>query len=184
MCVLCWLEEFTPRPSCLSSRRDPGVSDWSAGGSHSVQTTEKSLPLQEGKCTGWWVWHCSPITLSVWNRFCELPLHLFSGEDEEADSSEALRKFKKSKRKKTVVSLIVAKGGFLKPALGSCAAFLKKSLCLQSLPQIDLNNYSVLPVDEGDEDREAGIGDEEDEGSDLDIGDDPTDAGELLKTSL
>lgn len=34
-------------------------------------------------------------------------------------------------------------------------------------------------MDEGDEDREAGIGDEEDEGSDLDIGDDTTDTGKL-----
>lgn len=53
------------------------------------------------------------------------------------------------------------------------------SLCLQSLPRIDLDNYSALPVDEGDEDREAGIGDEEDEGgdSDLEIGDDPTGGG-------
>lgn len=34
-------------------------------------------------------------------------------------------------------------------------------------------------MDEGDEDREAGIGDEEDdgEGSDLEIGDDPTGGG-------
>lgn len=50
---------------------------------------------------------------------------------------------------------------------------------LQSLPRIDLDNYSALPVDEGDEDREAGIGDEEDdaEGSDLEIGDDPTGGG-------
>lgn len=34
-------------------------------------------------------------------------------------------------------------------------------------------------MDEGDEDREAGIGDEEEEGSDLEIGDDPTSAGKL-----
>ncbi|KAM9360828.1 putative ATP-dependent RNA helicase DHX37 [Symphorus nematophorus] len=68
-----------------------------------------------------------------------------TGEDEQADTSEAMRKFKKAKQKKTV-----------------------------SLPRIDLDNYSALPVDEGDEDREAGIGDEEDdEGSDLEIGDDP-----------
>uniref|UniRef100_A0A8C9YLN9 Activating signal cointegrator 1 complex subunit 3 n=1 Tax=Sander lucioperca TaxID=283035 RepID=A0A8C9YLN9_SANLU len=59
------------------------------------------------------------------------------------ETSETMRKFKKAKQKKT------------------------------SLPRIDLDNYSALPVDEGDEDREAGIGDEEDEGSDLDIGDDP-----------
>lgn len=39
-------------------------------------------------------------------------------------------------------------------------------------------------MDEGDEDREAGIGDEEEEeeeGSDLEIGDDPTSAGKLLQ---
>uniref|UniRef100_A0A669DCS2 RNA helicase n=1 Tax=Oreochromis niloticus TaxID=8128 RepID=A0A669DCS2_ORENI len=64
----------------------------------------------------------------------------------EAETSEAMRKFKKAKQKKTV-----------------------------SLPRIDLDNYSALPVDEGDEDREAGIGDEEDGDSDLDLGDDPAD---------
>uniref|UniRef100_A0A3B3VT34 Activating signal cointegrator 1 complex subunit 3 n=1 Tax=Poecilia latipinna TaxID=48699 RepID=A0A3B3VT34_9TELE len=49
-----------------------------------------------------------------------------------------------------------------------------------SLPRIDLDNYSALPVDEGDEDREAGIGDEEDGGSDLDIGDDPNESGKFM----
>uniref|UniRef100_A0A3Q3KK99 Activating signal cointegrator 1 complex subunit 3 n=1 Tax=Monopterus albus TaxID=43700 RepID=A0A3Q3KK99_MONAL len=78
----------------------------------------------------------------------EFPL-IITSEDEEADTSEAMRKFKKAKQKKTV-----------------------------SLPRIDLDNYSALPVDEGDEDREAGIGDEEDEGSDLDIGDSPADTEE------
>ncbi|KAF7666197.1 hypothetical protein LDENG_00117240 [Lucifuga dentata] len=72
-----------------------------------------------------------------------------TGEEEEADTSEAMRKFKKSKQKKTV-----------------------------TLPRIDLDNYSALPVDEGDEDRQAGIGEEEDEGSDLDLGDDPADTEE------
>uniref|UniRef100_A0A4W6BZ35 Activating signal cointegrator 1 complex subunit 3 n=1 Tax=Lates calcarifer TaxID=8187 RepID=A0A4W6BZ35_LATCA len=57
-------------------------------------------------------------------------------------------------------------------------------LCVQSLPRIDLDNYSALPVDEGDEDREAGIGDEDDEGSDLDIGDDPGDAEEKADPSI
>uniref|UniRef100_A0A671TJ78 RNA helicase n=1 Tax=Sparus aurata TaxID=8175 RepID=A0A671TJ78_SPAAU len=75
-------------------------------------------------------------------------------EDEEADTSEAMRKFKKAKQKKP------------------------------SLPRIDLDNYSALPVDEGDEDREAGIGDEEDEGSDLEIGDDPNDAEEKADPSI
>uniref|UniRef100_A0A3B4TAA8 RNA helicase n=1 Tax=Seriola dumerili TaxID=41447 RepID=A0A3B4TAA8_SERDU len=74
--------------------------------------------------------------------------------NEEADTSEAMRKFKKAKQKKT------------------------------SLPRIDLDNYSALPVDEGDEDREAGIGDEEDEGSDLDIGDDPSNEEEKADPSI
>uniref|UniRef100_I3KAG4 RNA helicase n=1 Tax=Oreochromis niloticus TaxID=8128 RepID=I3KAG4_ORENI len=71
-----------------------------------------------------------------------------------AETSEAMRKFKKAKQKKT------------------------------SLPRIDLDNYSALPVDEGDEDREAGIGDEEDGDSDLDLGDDPADAEEKADGSI
>ncbi|XP_005473572.1 putative ATP-dependent RNA helicase DHX37 [Oreochromis niloticus] len=78
-----------------------------------------------------------------------------TAEDEEAETSEAMRKFKKAKQKKTV-----------------------------SLPRIDLDNYSALPVDEGDEDREAGIGDEEDGDSDLDLGDDPADAEEKADGSI
>ncbi|XP_070402298.1 probable ATP-dependent RNA helicase DHX37 isoform X2 [Nothobranchius furzeri] len=78
-----------------------------------------------------------------------------AAEDEEMESSEAMRKFKKAKQKKTV-----------------------------SLPRIDLDNYSALPVDEGDEDREAGIGDEEDGGSDLDLGDDPADTEEKADPSI
>nr|XP_004547090.2 probable ATP-dependent RNA helicase DHX37 [Maylandia zebra] len=78
-----------------------------------------------------------------------------TAEDEEAETSEAMRKFKKAKQKKTV-----------------------------SLPRIDLDNYSALPVDEGDEDREAGIGDEEDGDSDLDLGDDPADAEEKADASI
>ncbi|KAM9393778.1 putative ATP-dependent RNA helicase DHX37 [Pholidichthys leucotaenia] len=81
--------------------------------------------------------------------------NITTAEDEEADSSEAMKKFKKAKQKKTV-----------------------------SLPRIDLDNYSALPVDEGDEDREAGIGDEEDAGSDLDLGDDPADAEEKADPSI
>lgn len=55
--------------------------------------------------------------------------------------------------------------------------------CLpQTLPQISLDNYSVLPVGEGDEDREAEMDDEEALGSDLDLdlgddGDDGADGG-------
>lgn len=66
----------------------------------------------------------------------------------------------------------MAPGTFTDKSVKQCC------LCYQSLPRIDLDNYSALPVDEGDEDREAGIGDE-DEGSDLDLGDDPTGAGEF-----
>uniref|UniRef100_A0A3P8WT19 RNA helicase n=1 Tax=Cynoglossus semilaevis TaxID=244447 RepID=A0A3P8WT19_CYNSE len=51
-----------------------------------------------------------------------------------------------------------------------------------SLPQIDLDNYSTLSLDEGDEDREAGI-DEEYKGSNLDIGDDPDNAEEKADPS-
>uniref|UniRef100_W5KFF5 Activating signal cointegrator 1 complex subunit 3 n=1 Tax=Astyanax mexicanus TaxID=7994 RepID=W5KFF5_ASTMX len=67
------------------------------------------------------------------------------------DPSEELRKSKKAKKKKFV-----------------------------SLPRIDLDNYSALPVDEGDEDRQAGIDDDSDEGSDLDLdlGDNPDDTGQ------
>uniref|UniRef100_A0A3Q2EBR3 RNA helicase n=1 Tax=Cyprinodon variegatus TaxID=28743 RepID=A0A3Q2EBR3_CYPVA len=70
------------------------------------------------------------------------------------DTAEAMRKFKKLKKKKN------------------------------SLPRIDLDNYSALPVDEGDEDREAGIGDEEDGGSDLDLGDDPADTEDKADPSI
>ncbi|XP_069379136.1 probable ATP-dependent RNA helicase DHX37 [Paralichthys olivaceus] len=76
-----------------------------------------------------------------------------TGEDE--DTSEAMRKFKKNKKKKTV-----------------------------SLPRIDLDNFSALPVDEGDEDREAGIRDEDDDGSDLEIGDDPDNTEEKADPSI
>ncbi|KAG2470565.1 DHX37 helicase, partial [Polypterus senegalus] len=47
----------------------------------------------------------------------------------------------------------------------------------KTMPKINLDNYSALPVDEGDEDRDAGIDDEEellDSDLDLDIGDDDT----------
>ncbi|KAG8597482.1 hypothetical protein GDO81_002299 [Engystomops pustulosus] len=59
--------------------------------------------------------------------------------DEDALDAKALKEFKKSKPQKKL-----------------------------NLPKISLDNYSALPVDEGDEDREAG-GDEE-EGSDFDLG--------------
>ncbi|XP_063051694.1 probable ATP-dependent RNA helicase DHX37 [Engraulis encrasicolus] len=59
----------------------------------------------------------------------------------------------------------------------------KKQKKAVSLPRIDLDNYSVLPVDEGDEDRQAGIDeeDDDDEGSDLDLGDNPEEDAEQEK---
>ncbi|KAM9475673.1 putative ATP-dependent RNA helicase DHX37 [Clarias gariepinus] len=74
---------------------------------------------------------------------------------ETEDTSEGLRKFKKQKYKKSV-----------------------------SLPRIDLDNYSALPVDEGDEDRQAGIDEEDDEGSDLDLGDQPENTEEKADPSI
>ncbi|KAL7885142.1 hypothetical protein AOLI_G00079120 [Acnodon oligacanthus] len=73
------------------------------------------------------------------------------------DTSEELRKFKKVNKKKKV-----------------------------ALPRIDLDNYSALPVDEGDEDRQAGIDDDAEEGSDLDLdlGDHPEDAEEKADPSI
>ncbi|KAK2490106.1 hypothetical protein MC885_014358 [Smutsia gigantea] len=56
-----------------------------------------------------------------------------------------------------------------------------------TLPQISLENYSVLPVGEGDEDREAEMDEEEgavDSDLDLDLGDDGAGGGEQLDTSL
>uniref|UniRef100_A0A8C9YIY9 Activating signal cointegrator 1 complex subunit 3 n=1 Tax=Sander lucioperca TaxID=283035 RepID=A0A8C9YIY9_SANLU len=94
-------------------------------------------------------------TGEVFHKICKIHRMLPPGEDEDEETSETMRKFKKAKQKKTV-----------------------------SLPRIDLDNYSALPVDEGDEDREAGIGDEEDEGSDLDIGDDPASIEEKADPSI
>lgn len=56
----------------------------------------------------------------------------------------------------------------------------------QTLPQISLDSYSVLPAGEGDEDREAEMDDEEALGSDLDLdlADDGADGGEQPDASL
>ncbi|XP_060104989.1 probable ATP-dependent RNA helicase DHX37 [Heteronotia binoei] len=65
------------------------------------------------------------------------------GREDKEDSVEETKKFKKAKCSKKV-----------------------------TLPKIDLDNYSVMPVDEGDEDRDAGDEDDEDAdvaGSDLDL---------------
>ncbi|XP_058014476.1 probable ATP-dependent RNA helicase DHX37 [Ahaetulla prasina] len=67
------------------------------------------------------------------------------GSEDEDNSIEAIRRFKKSRQ--------------------------KKKHAPQALPKIDLDNYSILPTDEGDEDREAAEDDEgaNSAGSDLDL---------------
>ncbi|XP_032287366.1 probable ATP-dependent RNA helicase DHX37 isoform X3 [Phoca vitulina] len=83
-------------------------------------------------------------------------------EDQE-DSVEEMRKFKKSRTR-------------------------AKKAQAATLPRISLDNYSVLPAGEGDEDREAEMDEEEEEalGSDLDLdlGDDEADGGEQPDASL
>ncbi|KAM5199449.1 putative ATP-dependent RNA helicase DHX37 isoform 2-T2 [Hipposideros larvatus] len=83
-------------------------------------------------------------------------------EEDQKDSVEETRKFKKSRAR----------------ARKAQAAML---------PHISLDNYSVLPAGEGDEDREAEMDDEEAAlGSDLDLdlGDDGADGGEQPDASL
>ncbi|XP_069817056.1 probable ATP-dependent RNA helicase DHX37 [Dendropsophus ebraccatus] len=79
--------------------------------------------------------------------------------DEDAQEAKALKEFKKSKPRKSL-----------------------------NLPKISLDSYSALPVDEGDEDREAGGDDdeEEEEGSDfdLDLGNAGSDIDEESDSSL
>ncbi|XP_004844033.1 probable ATP-dependent RNA helicase DHX37 isoform X1 [Heterocephalus glaber] len=67
------------------------------------------------------------------------------GEEDDKDSAEEMRKFKKSRAR-------------------------AKQARAEMLPQINLDNYSVLPAGEPDEDREAEVDDEEALGSDLDLG--------------
>ncbi|XP_062942073.1 probable ATP-dependent RNA helicase DHX37 isoform X2 [Cynocephalus volans] len=84
------------------------------------------------------------------------------GTEDQRDSVEEMRKFKKSRAR-------------------------AKKARAATLPQINLDNYSVLPAGEGDEDREAEMDDEEEApGSDLDLdlGDDGADTGEELDASL
>ncbi|TKC46656.1 hypothetical protein EI555_011304, partial [Monodon monoceros] len=78
--------------------------------------------------------------------------------DDQKDSVEETRRFKKSKAR-------------------------ARKAKATTLPQISLDNYSVLPAGGGDEDREM---DEESLGSDLDLdlGDDGTDGGEQPDASL
>ncbi|NXA37330.1 DHX37 helicase, partial [Eudromia elegans] len=80
-----------------------------------------------------------------------------AGDDDKEESVEEIRKFKKSRRKKKVMAL----------------------------PKIDLDNYSVTPVDEGDEDRDAET-DDDMAGSDLDLdlGDGDTEEDEKSDSSI
>ncbi|KFO03858.1 putative ATP-dependent RNA helicase DHX37, partial [Balearica regulorum gibbericeps] len=63
-----------------------------------------------------------------------------AGDDDKEESVEEIRKFKKSRKRKKVMTL----------------------------PKIDLDNYSVVPADEGDEDRDAET-DDDIAGSDIDL---------------
>ncbi|NXD07295.1 DHX37 helicase, partial [Nothocercus nigrocapillus] len=76
-----------------------------------------------------------------------------AGHDDKEESVEEIRKLKKSRRKKKAMAL----------------------------PKIDLDNYSVIPVDEGDEDRDAET-DEDMAGSDLDLDLGDADSGEDEKS--
>ncbi|NXT24503.1 DHX37 helicase, partial [Syrrhaptes paradoxus] len=79
------------------------------------------------------------------------------GDDGKEESVEEIRKFKKSRKRKKVMTL----------------------------PKIDLDNYSVVPVDEGDEDRDA-ESDDDIAGSDidLDLGDGDSEEDEKSDSSL
>ncbi|NWS67115.1 DHX37 helicase, partial [Crotophaga sulcirostris] len=79
------------------------------------------------------------------------------GDDDKEDSVEEIRKFKKSRKRKKVMTL----------------------------PKIDLDNYSVVPVDEGDEDRDAETDDDiAGSDSDLDLGDGDSEEDEKSDSSL
>ncbi|KAJ7400760.1 putative ATP-dependent RNA helicase DHX37 [Pitangus sulphuratus] len=91
-------------------------------------------------------------------KVCKIHRMLPSGgEDDKEDSVEEMRKFKKSRKRRKVMTL----------------------------PKIDLNNYSVVPVDEGDEDRDADT-DDDAAGSDidLDLGDGDSEEDEKSDSSL
>ncbi|KAJ7419940.1 putative ATP-dependent RNA helicase DHX37 [Willisornis vidua] len=91
-------------------------------------------------------------------KVCKIHRMLPSGgEDDKEDSVEEMRKFTKSRKRRKVTAL----------------------------PKIDLNNYSVVPVDEGDEDRDTDT-DDDAAGSDidLDLGDGDSEEDEKSDSSL
>lgn len=90
------------------------------------------------------------------------PIRCSQPQEKEEDSAEGMRRFKKSRTR------------------------ARKAQAM-ALPQINLDNYSVLPAGEGDEDREAEMDDEEEAlGSDLDLdlGDSEANEGEQPDASL
>ncbi|XP_063127240.1 probable ATP-dependent RNA helicase DHX37 isoform X1 [Rattus norvegicus] len=90
------------------------------------------------------------------------PIRCSQPQEMEEDSAEGMRRFKKSRTR------------------------ARKAQAM-ALPQINLDNYSVLPAGEGDEDREAEMDDEEEAlGSDLDLdlGDSEANEGEQPDASL
>ncbi|XP_025914459.1 probable ATP-dependent RNA helicase DHX37 isoform X2 [Apteryx rowi] len=90
-------------------------------------------------------------------KVCKIHRMLPSGDDDKEESVEEIRKFKKSRKRKKAMTL----------------------------PKIDLDNYSVIPVDEGDEDRDAET-DDDVAGSDfdLDLGDADSEEDEKSDSSL
>ncbi|XP_009180297.2 probable ATP-dependent RNA helicase DHX37 isoform X2 [Papio anubis] len=83
-------------------------------------------------------------------------------DDDQKDSAQEMRKFKKSRAR-------------------------AKKARTEVLPQINLDHYSVLPAGEGDEDREAEVDEEEgalDSDLDLDLGDGGQDGDEQPDASL
>ncbi|NWW90646.1 DHX37 helicase, partial [Rhynochetos jubatus] len=79
------------------------------------------------------------------------------GDDDREESVEEIRKFKKSRKRKKVLTL----------------------------PRIDLDSYAVVPVDEGDEDRDADTDDDiAGSDSDLDLGDGDSEEDEKADSSL
>nr|XP_033811331.1 probable ATP-dependent RNA helicase DHX37 [Geotrypetes seraphini]XP_033811332.1 probable ATP-dependent RNA helicase DHX37 [Geotrypetes seraphini] len=84
------------------------------------------------------------------------PYHRRPKSEEKEDSADDMKKFKKAKARRAKI-----------------------------LPRINLDNYSVIPIDEGDEDRDAGIDDgEEAFDDDLNLGDGVLEEGEASDSSL
>nr|XP_023692862.1 probable ATP-dependent RNA helicase DHX37 [Paramormyrops kingsleyae] len=118
-----------------------------------------------------------PPVIKVDARQFPVTIHFSKRTAMEDYMGEAFRKTCKIHRMLPPGEAPAASAEYLLYSLRSCDRHITP--LHQCLPCINLDNYSALPVDEGDEDRLAGIGDEE-EGSDLDLelGDDPHDSEE------